>query len=232
MKVSGKRPLGAAARAAAPLAALLLLTGCGQLGPGTAASVNGHRITMQQVDDLVDAQCDAAVRQGGGQPGSAMPLTQVQRRSLGLLLEIELTKQYAAAKHLKADPRVVEAYWSQYRGAIQQLPEQTAKVLSATFHDFAQIRAVLVDAGSRATGQPPSPSNLQDLTQAGLDARQKWLDDATVHTDPRFGPDQDGFPGAGDGSVSRPVSDFAKKASAAQADPEWVSSLPARQKCG
>ncbi len=42
------------------VAALLLLTGCDQLSPGTASVVNGTRITNDEVEAVADAQCVAA----------------------------------------------------------------------------------------------------------------------------------------------------------------------------
>ena len=72
----------------------------------------------------------------------------------------------------------------------------------------------------------------EQLINAGLQVREQWLEDADVETDPRYGPDKDGFPGGGDGSVSKPTSDFAKGATAEQVDPAWLSGLPAGQKCG
>ena len=47
-----------------------------------------------------------------------------------------------------------------------------------------------------------------------------------------YAPDADGTPGAGSGSVSAAASAFAKQGSAEQADPAYVASLPASQKCG
>ncbi len=182
---------------------------------------------MQQVSDLADAQCDAAVRQGGGQP-VPMPMTQVQQRS-STLLEIELTRQYAASQDLEADPRIVDVYWSQYRTAVEQLP--ATPVRSSPMRSATSPRSAPSSWRPAQHRQSPPPTTSRP-DPAGLDARRKWVDAAEVHTDPRFGPDEHGFPGGGDGSVSRPVSDFARKATAAQADPAWVSSLPAGQKCG
>ncbi len=51
-------------------------------------------------------------------------------------------------------------------------------------------------------------------------------------TDPRYAPSKDGFPGGGDGSVSRASSGFAKGATATKADAKFVAGLPASQKCG
>ena len=105
-------------------------------------------------------------------------------------------------------------------------------MLEGLFKDWADSRAVLVQAGSEATGQPPSQENVEQLLQAGLQARAEWMQTADIETDPRYAPGEDGLPGGGDSSVSQPGSDFAKDAGAEEADPEWVGGLPANQKCG
>jgi hypothetical protein len=105
-------------------------------------------------------------------------------------------------------------------------------VLEDLFRDWSESRAVLVQAGSEATGQPPSEDNVEQLLNAGLQARAEWMQTADIKTDPRYAPGEDGLPGGGDGSVSQPDSDFAKDAGADEADPKWVGGLPASQKCG
>ncbi len=119
-----------------------------------------------------------------------------------------------------------------FQGFPRQLPKKPRTVLEDLFQDWADSRAVLVQAGSDATGQQPSQDNVEQLLNAGLQARAKWMQTADVDTDPRYAPGEDGLPGGGDGSVSERGSDFAKDAGAEKTDPEWVGGLPANQKCG
>lgn len=229
VKVSGKR--GTLVRLGAPVAVLALLTGCGELTPGTASVVNGHRITVTEVDDLVKAQCtgaEQATRQG---QDATMALPQVRQRSLGLLIDSEVNRQFAEARHLTPDPRFANGFFAQFQSSIQSLPESARAELTKVFREWARGRAILVAAGSRATGQAADPSNYDQMMKIGFEERSKWLGGITIDTDPRYGPGKDGFP-SGNGSISRPVSDYAKKASASQADPSWLASLPASQKCG
>ena len=83
------------------VAALLLLTGCDQLPPGTASVVNGTSITDDEVADVADAQCVAAdqAAQAGGATATAM--SRVHQQSLFLLIDAELSKQYAEEEGLK-----------------------------------------------------------------------------------------------------------------------------------
>ncbi len=214
------------------VAALLLLTGCDQLSPGTASMVNGTRITEDEVAAVADAQCVAAdeAAQAGGATATAM--SRVHQQSLFLLIDAEISKQYAEEEGLEPSEGLAEAFFSEFEQSLAELPEKPRTVLEGLFKDWADSRAVLVQAGSEATGQPPSQENVEQLLQAGLQARAEWMQTAEIETDPRYAPGEDGLPGGGDSSVSEPGSDFAKDAGAEEADPEWVGGLPANQKCG
>ena len=106
-------------------------------------------------------------------------------------------------------------------------------MLTDVFESWSQGRAILVQAGSQASPvrPPTSPTSTSSL-KAGLEERTKWMKNAEITTDPRYAPSKEGFPGGGDGSVSRAGSDFAKGATSSKADPKFVASLPASQKCG
>jgi len=214
------------------VAALLLLTGCDQLSPGTASVVNGTRITKDQVADVTDAQCAAADRAAQAGGGTATALSRVNQQSLFLLIDAEVSKQYAEDEGLKPEEGLAEAFFSEFESSLEQLPEKPRTVLEELFRNWAESRAVLVQAGSDASGQPPSQDNLEQLLNAGLQERAVWMQSADIETDPRYAPGEDGLPGGGDSSVSQPGSDFAKDAGAEEPDPEWVGGLPASQKCG
>ena len=214
------------------LAALLMLTGCDQLAPGTASVVNGAKITDAEVQDVADAQCvaaDEAAKAGGG---TATALSRIHQQSLYLLIDAEISKQYAEKEGLEASKGLVDAFFSEVKDSLAALPQKPRTVLEELFTDWAESRAVLVEAGSRATGQAPSEQNVEQLLNAGLQERAQWMKDAEINTDPRYAPGEDGLPGGGDISVSEPGSDFAKDAGAQEADPKWVATLPANQKCG
>lgn len=217
------------------LAALLLLTGCGQLTPGTASVVDGARITDEQVNSLADAQCTAAENAvAAGAQSSTTPLSRLKWQSLGLLMDIELNLQFAEDEGLEPEREFVDAFYGQIEPNIEALSGETRAELREVFKRWARGRAALVDAGSEATGQDATFGNAEQLLNAGLEARNAWLQDVEITTDPRYAPNEEGFPGGGDGSVSRADSDFATGAGGAEGDPspEWISGLPADQKCG
>lgn len=228
--VAGKK-WGARAVPAAAFA-LLVLSGCGGISPGTASVVDGSRITNDEVNDLAEAQCVAADLAAEAGQSTSMAISRVRQQSLALLVDIELTKQYAEDEGIEPEKSMTDGFYSQLEPSISPLPEEARTVIADVFGEWAEGRAALVEAGSQSTGQEPTFTNIEQLTNAGLEARNSRLETTEIRTDPRYAPNEQGFPGGGESSVSRASSDFAKSASAAEPDPEWVSGLPANQKCG
>lgn len=212
--------------------ALLLLTGCAELTPGTAAVVNGTKISKAQVNDLADAQCQLRKVLTKAGTAQASSLSQVKQDSLALMMDAELSRQFGADKGIKPDKLLTNAFFKQVQPIFQPLPAKPRAEFTSVFSTWSAGRAILVGAGSKATGQEPTLRNLEQLLTAGVGVRNTWLKGADITTDPRYAPDKRGFPGGGDGSVSRAGSSFAKGASKSAQDAKWVQSLPAGQRCG
>lgn len=213
---------------------VLGLAGCSSLDPGAAARVGETRITMDEVDELADAQCNAADQAAETGQSTATPVSRIRQQSLNLLIDVELTQQFAAAEDVSVSKQVADSYFGLFEQGLEQLPDDDREVLEPLFRDWAQGRAALVAAGAEEAGQPAvtDQQQQQQLELQGIAVRDAWAEDVEVESDPRFAPGENGLPGGGDGSVSRPTSDFAKSARAEEADPAWVGSLPAGQKCG
>lgn len=230
MKLRGRTRAWAGPAAAL---ALLLLSGCGELTPGTASVVNGARITDAQVNDLADAQC---VLRGTLTKSGAAPATsaaRVRQESLGLLMDAELSQQFGKASKITADKLLTNGFFGQVEPVFAPLPKKAREEFTSVFQDWSKGRAILVQAGSKSTGTQPTLQNLDQLLNAGLQARDAWLKKVRIDTDPRYAPDKRGLPGGGgDGSVSKASSSFAKGGSATELDQKWVTGLPASQKCG
>ena len=185
-------------------AALLLLTACGDVTPGTASVVNGTRITNDEVQELTSAQCVLRKQLTKSGQAPAASASRVRQESLGLLMDTALSKQFGKSEGIEADKALARALFGQVAPFFEPLPEKDRTVFNNVFGDWAEGRAILVEAGGEATGQQPSPENLEQVMNAGLVAREKWQEKADIKTDPSFAPGKDGFPGGESGSsVSR-----------------------------
>ncbi len=212
--------------------AALVLSGCGTIPLGAAAVVDGTKITNSDVNELAEAQC-AGAEQAAKTP-QAQPVTrkQLSQRSLRLLMDIELSLKYAKKEGLTPRPDSSSAIYAQVDPLVKTLPKKHRDSTAATFHRWADATDVLIQEGERATGQKETAQNQQDLLNAGFKKREAWRKKVDIEIDPRYGPSDDGWPGSGDGSVSKASSTFAKDASKEQADPKWMATLPAGQTCG
>ena len=212
--------------------ALLLLTGCGEITPGTAAVVNGTRITNDEVNDLAAAQCAGVALATKMQQGQAAARKKLEEGALSLLMDIQLNFDYGKSLDLEARPDSVEAIYGQIAPLIESLPAKQRPVTERVFKRWAEARDLMTQAGEEATGQQATAENSEAVINAAYQKREAWLEKVEIDTDPRYAPDERGFPGSGDGSVSRPTSEFAKGASADEPDPKWITALPANQRCG
>jgi hypothetical protein len=221
-----------AVRGAVPLAAIALLASACGTTPGTATEVNGTRITTAEVQELAGAQCDLRKQLVKNGQAPAASASRVRQESLEVLMDTELSHQFGESEGIKVNPALAKALFEQVKPLFEPLPEQSRNVFLDVFEGWSEGRAILVQAGGEALGQPVSPTNIQQALDAGVQARESWLEDADIKTDPSFAPGKDGFPSYGSGSASRAVSDFAKGSAAQEQDPAWVNGLPAKQKCG
>ena len=195
--------------------------------------VNGTRITNDDVQELTSAQCTLRKQLTKSGQAPAASASRVRQESLALLMDNELSKQFGKSEGIEVDKALAKALFGQVAPFFEPLPEKDRTVFNEVFGDWAEARAILVQAGGESTGQQPSPENLEQVMSAGLQAREKWQQqEADIRTDPRFAPGEDGFPGESSSSVSRATSDFAKQASATEQDPKWISELPPSQRCG
>ncbi|MET0998900.1 MAG: hypothetical protein ABWX73_09320 [Marmoricola sp.] len=214
--------------------ALLVLSGCSGTGltPGTATEINGTRITTSRVSDVAAAQCDLRDVLTKQQLAPAVTAAQVNREALSLLMDTELTKQYGKSKDIAPDKLIANAYLGQVQSLFKDLPSDSKSLLNDVFTTWADGRSILVQAGSDSTGEKPDGTNLDKLLQAGLTERETWLKKADITTDPRYGPDKDGYPSRDSASVSKARSTFAVDAQKETPDPAFLGELPPNQKCG
>ncbi len=213
----------------------LALGGCGTLPPGAASVVDGTTITNSDVNKLADAQCagitKAVAKSDQGQ-AQAAARKQVVQQGLSLLMDIELSLQYAKSQGVSPRAAQVAATYAQLAPLIKTLPSKYDDFMTDTFHRWAEARDVLTQIGQAATGKEDTAANADALLNAGYQKRDPWLKTVDIETDPRYGPSDIGWPGGSDPSVSKAVSAFAKAADKQEPDPAFVSALPANQKCG
>lgn len=217
----------------AAVAAASVLAGCG-MHPGAAAVVGDQRITGDEVDAAASALCSSTVSsaEAQGQPRPELAARGARQAALQLMLDNELTHQFAEAEGIEPDQEQVSAALAQNAQSIDVLPADEREEFRALFQGFQESQSVLTEAGTRSLAAQgnaePAP---EEASAEGARLRQEWAAGIDVEVDPRFGRYDAGTLTPASGSLSIPASQRAFQGVAAEPGPAWTAGLPLSQKC-
>lgn len=217
----------------------LLLTGCGgTLGihPGSAAVVGDQTVSMSKINDTTTLYCKAYVTQSqSSQQSQTGPLPMGSFRSFvaASLAKRALGDQLAQAYGVEPASGYQQQV-TQLQQALASSPaDQRDAVIDVAASD-AYLQNVQVAIGQQLTGNfGQSNADLKAALARGKVATQDWLDDHEASIDPVFGISvDDGAFTAQREQTSYPLSTFASQGAQPQPDSDFVSALPAAQRCG
>ena len=204
----------------------LLLSSCSSNPPGVAADVNGQRITDKQVDDFAKVLCSLSSQ--GGQ--AAQPSSTARFSSLQILLGNQLAESMTDVSSVSES--AVSQAMQQLETSRSTIPESLRGTFDTVAREYAQAQTAIVELGRKSLeAQGKRNVSDQDAFTEGERLRTQYASKADIEIDPRFGTMESGQLKPGDGSLSVPVSDFAREASADQPSSSLVAQLPASQKC-
>jgi hypothetical protein len=215
------------------LVAAGVLAGCGT-HPGAAAVVGDQRISGAEVDAAAAALCSSTVgsAEAQGQPRPELASRGARQAAIQLMLDTELSRQFAEDQGIEPDQQEVSAALAQNAAAIEVLPAEERAVFRDLFRGFRESQLILAEAGRRSLAAEgnlePAP---EEVDAEGARLRQEWAADVEVEVDPRYGTYEQGAVNPTSGSLSIPASQRAFQG--AQADPgtAWTAGLPLSQKC-
>ena len=207
--------------------ALLTLSGCAGLHPGAAATIGDESIRRSQVDDVTRISCDLGVGQ------TAQPRSAVSRDIVNAMVTTRVDTQYAESVDASYDKAQLQSRVQQLKDSLTKLSTEDRDLYVQVVSDYLRSQLMLTDAGTKAlqkkgTAKPSADEALNEGAKLAGAWAKKHLD---VQIDPRYNPGTSGQAGGGDGSISRPVSPYAKSASGA-AKPDFVTALPSELRCG
>jgi peptidyl-prolyl cis-trans isomerase SurA len=206
--------------------ALLTLSACAGLHPGVAATVGDETIATSEVDDVTRISCDL----GGSAP---QPRSAVMRDIVNALVTTRVDTQYAESVGATYDKSQLQQRVQQLEDSLTKLSDADRDTYVQVVSDFLRSQLMLADVGAKSlkkkgAANPAVDESVNEGSKLSAAWAKKNLD---VEIDPRYNPGTSGKAGGGDGSISRPVSPYAKSA-AGTAKPDFVSALPAELRCG
>ncbi len=227
---SGQRrhPLRAAGLA---LVAGLALTGCGDVTPGAAATVDGEAIALDHVDELARSFCVAEMSYADYTETEWQPLPTSYYRDnvLGVLINEELATQAADELGLDVPASLAQPPDNEDLDAIF---ERLTGDDDAAFRDYlavlGRLQALYLVIGQDQGGEQAGAG--QEATAAGQAYIAEYAAEQDVDLDPRFGEFTGGQVIGGSGSLSVPLEPV-ETTPPAQGAPQDVSGLPDSQIC-
>ncbi|HET7682113.1 MAG TPA: hypothetical protein VFK34_00425 [Marmoricola sp.] len=213
------------------LAAALLTSGCGT-SDQVAARVGSEQVTSSDVAVLSDMQC-ALVKSAPQQQGP-IPVRTLRDASVDALVHMEVVGQLIEARD--AGDYSGEALRQQLQGAeeaLKAMPEDERQEALDLLEEYTkrelQLQQLAIDELKDQGVAQPGQQQVEETKQKLLEDYRKSID---VDVSPAFSPDDKGRPGGEDGSLSVPVSSYAKQAAQQQPDAAFVAGLPKSMRCG
>lgn len=221
---------GRVAGTALVVAAGLTLTGCGDVSPGAAATVDGTTIARDTVDEIAQSVCTAEVEYAEltEQQFQPRPTSAYRDDVLSLLVNEQLALEAVDELGLDVPPSSYEAGDNpELSDLFEQLPSSQLEPFQDYLAAYSRLQALYVAIGAE-TGESGG-----DDPQAALTAGQayvaKYARERDIELDPRFGDFRRGQVVGGSGSVSVPVEGAGSEPS--QGEQADVSGLPDSQIC-
>lgn len=215
-------------------ACVLILTGCAELHPGSAAVVGSQSIPHDKVDELATALCstNVASAEAQGQPAPELPSRGAREAALQILLDTALSQQFGEEAGVDPDQQMVSQALAQNEQGLALLPEGQREGFRVVLKEYAEGQLMLIEAGRQALESNGESEISDDQAIAeGQRLRTEFVEGIEVEVDPRYGSFIRGTVQPGASSLSVPVSDEAMAGARAEPAPAWVSGLPASQKC-
>jgi hypothetical protein len=216
-------------------AAATLLSACGGIHPGAAIVINDgdYRASMNDVDDLTAALCEASplLAEAQGQPAQTSEAIDARQYVVGLLIQSYLTP--LAANQVDAaepPPDQLTVSPADYTNITDQMSEDAAD-------EFLQLIEMGTEVGAWQASIGMSQPNASPSTaaQAGLQYVLDYAEDFDIDIDPRIGMDGNDLQAdkfARSGSISVAASGEATQREDPQQRQDVADSLPSSQACG
>jgi len=225
------------------VAAALLLTACGQVHPGAAATVGESRISFDEVDTLSVAYCKATIAdaEARGEPAPAAEGMDSRRTVLQALLVLELSRQAADSLGVEVDPAAYAADERGIQSLLDAIGEEYADEIDRLIEVFGEAGALQAGIGADQLNQEVSEADAEAQQEAGRGYVGDYATDVEIDIDPRLGLSAD--VGAlfdtgtlpvttATGSLSVPVSDEAVLPEGpGGAAAKMIAELPSTQVC-
>ncbi len=225
------------ARIAAVCLSAAVLTGCAAHDPGTAFSVGDRSVSRDTVATVVRAQCNllasAGQQQQSQQQSQQEPRAKLTWTIVDAMYQSTLENAFGDKFAVKYDGTQLRQARTQLAAEARGLSKTEADALTKAIVDVVRGQLIAQSVGKAALEkQGSSGATAQQAGTAGVKVIGSWAGKQDVSVNPRYNVGPGEKPGAGDGSVSEPVTSYAKSAAGGSTSAGFLGQLPPGQLCG
>ncbi|MCW2757917.1 MAG: hypothetical protein JWO46_1663 [Nocardioidaceae bacterium] len=207
--------------------ALVVLSACGHQ-PGSAFQVGSTSVDRGTVDSVADAECTLIKGQG-----QAVPRAKLLWSIVNALVLSTAQIAYGDSHGTTYDPAPLRAQLSQLDTALAGLKSAQRSDLRGAISDSLKGELIALSVGRKALEDQGTTSPQDDAARAaGNKIVMAWATKQGVDIDPRYNLGKSDQAGAGDGSISKAVSSYAKSSASGSASKTFLAQLPKSQLCG
>jgi hypothetical protein len=208
--------------------AVLALTGCGALRPGTAVEVGDETITASRLDEVTSDFCRAIEPQLEGQAESIQN-SYLRSYVAGTLALRSVADQVAAEFGVEADGEEYLQQLADLRQGVQSVPEDLRQSVIEVESAAAYVEAIQAAVGEEVL----DGAGEAELAAAGREEFDAWISRNGVEFDPSLNTEiKDGAFSIRDDAVSFAVSERATSGMAEQPNSVAARELTDAQRCG
>lgn len=213
--------------------AVVALSGCGALHPGTAAVIGSTTISHDNVDGLAEALCTANVKGAQAQGDSRQFATRGTREgALQVLLESRLSQLFGEEKGVDPNRQMVSQALAQNETLIADLPASEREDYREALEEYAEGQLMLIEIGRQSLEEQGTSDVTDDKAIAeGQRLRGEFTENLDVEIDPRYGSFTDNTLKPGGTSLSVAQSADARAGDKPQPGADFISALPSSQRC-
>ena len=209
--------------------AVLLLSGCAGLRPGTAVQVGEEQISASEVDQVATQFCEALEPQLR-QQAETIPHSYFRGGIAGTLALREVAEQVAAEHGVEADSEEYRQQLADLKRNVASLPEEQQEAVITIESAPLYVQAVQVAVGEKLLD---GEGDQAAFAAAGGEEMQRWIEEHDVEFDPALNTTiRDGQIATADGALSFPASETARSGMEEQPNAVLARRLPDSHRCG
>lgn len=221
------------ARIAAVCLSAAVVTGCAANDPGAAFTVGDRSVSRDTVNTVVRAQCNLLAAAGQQQQPQQEPRSKLTWTIVDAMYQSTLENAYGDTFAVAYDGTQLRQARTQLATEASSLAKTQSDALTTAIVNVVRGQLIAQSVGKAALDkQGTTGVTAQQAGTAGVKIIGSWADKQDVSINPRYNVGLADKPGAGDGSISEPVTSYAKASASGSTSAGFLSQLPPGQLCG